>query len=151
MIRQTPRSTRTDTLFPYTTLVRSNKSGFPDHFPCLRVKSPKITVRVSDKGKSAGGCERRSGERNALLHIPTLFHRADVERGESTETALRAGHFDPITALNGNLRTKAAATNREFAQTTLPRATHLQLRKNPDTIEDSSTPPANYGRLNNQG
>src|SRR3546814_14990920 len=27
MIRRPPRSTRTDTLFPYTTLFRSNKSG----------------------------------------------------------------------------------------------------------------------------
>src|SRR3546814_7544054 len=27
MIRRTPRSTRTDTLFPYTTLVRSRKRG----------------------------------------------------------------------------------------------------------------------------
>src|SRR3546814_1891750 len=64
---------------------RCTKSGFPDHFPCLRVKSPKITVRVSDKGKSAGGCERRSGERNALLHIPTLFHRADRSEEHTSE------------------------------------------------------------------
>src|SRR3546814_10213505 len=115
-------------------LTRCTKSDFPDHFPCLRVKSPKITVRVSDKGKSAGGCERRSGERNALLHIPTLFHRADVERGESTETAIRAGHFDPITALNGNVRTNAAATDREFDRNALQRATHLQQRNHQDAI-----------------
>src|SRR3546814_9581621 len=110
-------------------LTRCTKSDFPDHFPCLRVKSPKITVRVSDKGKSAGGCERRSGERNALLHIPTLFHRADVERGESTETAIRAGHFDPITALNGNVRNNADAPDREFDRNVTHRATHLQQRK----------------------
>src|SRR3546814_5322576 len=29
MIRRPPRSTRTDTLFPYTTLFRSRGSGFP--------------------------------------------------------------------------------------------------------------------------
>src|SRR3546814_2052777 len=29
MIRRPPRSTRTDTLFPYTTLFRSNESGDP--------------------------------------------------------------------------------------------------------------------------
>src|SRR3546814_8155961 len=34
MIRQPPRSTRTDTLFPYTTLFRSRVAGHP--FPCLR-------------------------------------------------------------------------------------------------------------------
>src|SRR3546814_3923979 len=32
MIRRPPRSTRTDTLFPYTTLFRSG----PDHGPCQR-------------------------------------------------------------------------------------------------------------------
>src|SRR3546814_16013795 len=40
MIRRPPRSTRTDTLFPYTTLFRSNitevvraLNGFKNHFP----------------------------------------------------------------------------------------------------------------------
>src|SRR3546814_10390901 len=31
MIRRPPRSTRTDTLFPYTTLVRSVQHGLPNH------------------------------------------------------------------------------------------------------------------------
>src|SRR3546814_2971707 len=31
MIRRPPRSTRTDTLFPYTTLFRSGRSLWPDH------------------------------------------------------------------------------------------------------------------------
>src|SRR3546814_3058181 len=31
MIRRPPRSTRTDTLFPYTTLFRSVESGLRDH------------------------------------------------------------------------------------------------------------------------
>src|SRR3546814_12365258 len=30
MIRRPPRSTRTDTLFPYTTLYRSNAAGLPE-------------------------------------------------------------------------------------------------------------------------
>src|SRR6056297_3814305 len=33
MIRQPPRSTRTDTLFPYTTLFRSAVDGCEDHCP----------------------------------------------------------------------------------------------------------------------
>src|SRR3546814_14548939 len=32
MIRRPPRSTRTDTLFPYTTLFRSDHAGTPDHW-----------------------------------------------------------------------------------------------------------------------
>src|SRR3546814_13870277 len=35
MIRRPPRSTRTDTLFPYTTLFRSPESRFC-HLPCIR-------------------------------------------------------------------------------------------------------------------
>src|SRR3546814_15048174 len=37
MIRRPPRSTRTDTLFPYTTLFRSFDAvgGFADHYFCL--------------------------------------------------------------------------------------------------------------------
>src|SRR3546814_21067565 len=31
MIRRPPRSTRTDTLFPYTTLFRSDRKGLPRH------------------------------------------------------------------------------------------------------------------------
>src|SRR3546814_16397358 len=33
MIRRPPRSTRTDTLFPYTTLYRSNEHGYPGTEP----------------------------------------------------------------------------------------------------------------------
>src|SRR3546814_15315700 len=33
MLRRPPRSTRTDTLFPYTTLVRSGKAVGSDHRP----------------------------------------------------------------------------------------------------------------------
>src|SRR6056297_3877068 len=36
MIRRPPRSTRTDTLFPYTTLFRSRASGRPPCLPPLR-------------------------------------------------------------------------------------------------------------------
>src|SRR3546814_18885101 len=34
MIRRPPRSTRTDTLFPYTTLFRSSPAGRPAAFSC---------------------------------------------------------------------------------------------------------------------
>src|SRR3546814_15268086 len=40
MLRRPPRSTRTDTLFPYTTLFRSFLVGFPPpvrHFPTTRL------------------------------------------------------------------------------------------------------------------
>src|SRR3546814_2526484 len=39
MIRRPPRSTRTDTLFPYTTLFRSSVATRPRHFAFLGVPS----------------------------------------------------------------------------------------------------------------
>src|SRR3546814_16698634 len=36
MLRRPPRATRTDTLFPYTTLFRSASSGLGRHFGLLR-------------------------------------------------------------------------------------------------------------------
>src|SRR3546814_15765636 len=47
MIRRPPRSTRTDTLFPYTTLVRS-------HTERMRRPSVAVTHRLDDYGRSVG-------------------------------------------------------------------------------------------------
>src|SRR3546814_9103948 len=52
MIRRPPRSTRTDTLFPYTTLFRS----LPD---------PRESCRVSDPGSTAR-CHRPHGSGGAM-------------------------------------------------------------------------------------
>src|SRR3546814_20749223 len=46
MIRRPPRSTRTDTLFPYTTLVRSPGSGNGDHVLGLRLELDAASVRL---------------------------------------------------------------------------------------------------------
>src|SRR3546814_5219673 len=40
MIRRPPRSTRTDTLFPYTTLFRSDHFGFGNSALCLLALTP---------------------------------------------------------------------------------------------------------------
>src|SRR3546814_8021112 len=47
MIRRPPRSTRTDTLFPYTTLFRSNAVSFR---PPLQTTHVKNAVLVQDRG-----------------------------------------------------------------------------------------------------
>src|SRR3546814_7292077 len=49
MIRRPPRSTRTDTLFPYTTLFRSPGSRSPGHRP----------RRCRERAATAGGRPRR--------------------------------------------------------------------------------------------
>src|SRR3546814_7590572 len=55
MIRRPPRSTRTDTLFPYTTLFRSDKMGRGDDPHADRVGC----VHMDDRH---GRCRRRSAD-----------------------------------------------------------------------------------------
>src|SRR3546814_3384619 len=52
MIRRTPRSTRTDTLFPYTTLFRSPVIGRSGSRPSARYQRP-FGLAGDDRGRSA--------------------------------------------------------------------------------------------------
>src|SRR3546814_13750633 len=45
MIRRPPRSTRTDTLFPYTTLFRSPRPGLAESPPCNNQPRPPVSIR----------------------------------------------------------------------------------------------------------
>src|SRR3546814_5309709 len=54
MIRRPPRSTRTDTLFPYTTLFRSRQRGDPDR-------------RRGDQRRVAAPCESTNGRGQGRL------------------------------------------------------------------------------------
>src|SRR3546814_10253753 len=76
MIRRPPRSTRTDTLFPYTTLFRSAH-------PALRRQG----------GRSGGGAERAGVQRRGRRHHPrrglghqdAAFHHDQGRRTRSEE------------------------------------------------------------------
>src|SRR3546814_7646787 len=46
MIRRPPRSTRTDTLFPYTTLFRSSKPGQPKSEAQIKVEQKQVQQTV---------------------------------------------------------------------------------------------------------
>src|SRR3546814_803033 len=50
MIRRPPRSTRTDTLFPYTTLFRSDDDGFPDAFETKKLAGEHERVAENQAG-----------------------------------------------------------------------------------------------------
>src|SRR3546814_5556859 len=55
MIRRPPRSTRTDTLFPYTTLFRSRRSrgqGVGSRASCVRTTSARQRMRRSEEHTS---------------------------------------------------------------------------------------------------
>src|SRR3546814_12447830 len=59
MIRRPPRSTRTDTLVPYTTLFRS----FPCNFPPADVAPAEAAVPADAVDGTIGGCLRLSHRR----------------------------------------------------------------------------------------
>src|SRR3546814_14874314 len=74
MIRRPPRSTRTDTLFPYTTLFRSTASRGGSRCSragtaCGRVRDCRSTAAPADGGHSRGRCHRdaRSEEHTSEL------------------------------------------------------------------------------------
>src|SRR3546814_7399332 len=68
MIRRPPRSTRTDTLFPYTTLFRSHRvsrPAFARFFRPFRV-SPRTSAGTAS-GSRPAHCRRRSEEHTSEL------------------------------------------------------------------------------------
>src|SRR3546814_6776669 len=62
MIRRPPRSTRTDTLFPYTTLFRSNVS---------RLFVLAAQDRIEELGETAGECATQLAERRGFKYAVT--------------------------------------------------------------------------------
>src|SRR3546814_1666337 len=71
MIRRPPRSTRTDTLFPYTTLFRSQPARqLPGQRQSLRRRSPVCGGRIAAWGRpAAGGADQPDG-REAVMADP---------------------------------------------------------------------------------
>src|SRR3546814_997652 len=79
MIRRPPRSTRTDTLFPYTTLFRSGRSGW---------RRPR-----RDRNPRRNGPNFRSGWRRArprLSRKPRRLREARVRRSEEHKSELQS-------------------------------------------------------------
>src|SRR3546814_10516060 len=75
MIRRPPSSTRTDTLFPYTTLFRSPFPRRPPDFLRKRQHRPAVAVRHADQARPRGLVERQR-PRLHLLGAPQQFFQA---------------------------------------------------------------------------
>src|SRR3546814_4097953 len=68
MIRRPPRSTRTDTLFPYTTLFRSLRLGLePDHV--VRIDAANAVARVLVPRLQFVRSEEHTSELQSLMRI----------------------------------------------------------------------------------
>src|SRR3546814_2414640 len=84
MIRRPPRSTRTDTLFPYTTLFRSPRE--PAAADQSRHRPPAARLREADHRRRAGG-----GGGDERLGLPPALqdHHGD-ERSEEHTSELQS-------------------------------------------------------------
>src|SRR3546814_4827561 len=72
MIRRPPRSTRTDTLFPYTTLFRSRVANSLQSIGCtLRCSAASIAIAAISGGKNSilGRSEEHTSELQSLMRI----------------------------------------------------------------------------------
>src|SRR3546814_7093451 len=68
MIRRPPRSTRTDTLFPYTTLFRSDRSGGHSRFRRRRNRAAAPVPRPKGKGLRSRRAQRTRPRRSLFPH-----------------------------------------------------------------------------------
>src|SRR3546814_4318006 len=79
MIRRPPRSTRTDTLFPYTTLFRSRRRRAPDSRPRRRGLVAGIRRRQAggdqDRRVAVGRSEEHTSELQSLMRISYAVFR----------------------------------------------------------------------------
>src|SRR3546814_7267081 len=96
MIRRPPTSTRTDTLFPYTTLFRSGPVGTG---PC-RIPAPASRVTLRRKA------EREAGNLNHIVQIyahEPVFYRNDRPKLIDEYSARQHRHFTTYRNLVANI------------------------------------------------
>src|SRR3546814_16167762 len=77
MIRRPPRSTRTDTLFPYTTLFRSSRRARDEELP----RVPPDPVRLLARRAHRGADERQAAREGVRLH-PRELGRSEEHTSE---------------------------------------------------------------------
>src|SRR3546814_16470013 len=86
MIRRPPRSTRTDTLFPYTTLFRSIQGD------AIIARAMDINAGPAEQRRSGdwGRCARAAQKSEARLKIGSGYNRDDHQAFLTNETSYKA-------------------------------------------------------------
>src|SRR3546814_18892406 len=97
MIRRPPRSTRTDTLFPYTTLFRSRSTCWSAPTTCRQSPGCRLSVGASIR------CRR---DRRLITGLSGVDERFDAEEGEYRNSGGNATPVSPfphpdVTVLTG--------------------------------------------------
>src|SRR3546814_9366227 len=105
MIRRPPRSTRTDTLFPYTTLFRSE--GFRTLKAILEAKPDTKVIGVSGHGERASAL-------TAIASGAWDFYQKPIDIDELGLIVARAFHVRELEVENARLAERGAGDNREL-------------------------------------
>src|SRR3546814_7353234 len=101
MIRRPPRSTRTDTLFPYTTLFRSWRSAANAKSDAIAQYKGSISASVCRSGniERCGGTQTQDEENLRPQHHDlrrdrriARAHQADIVQGDRKSTRLNSSH-----------------------------------------------------------
>src|SRR3546814_6335977 len=115
MIRRPPRSTRTDTLFPYTTLFRSASARAATRHCCNRSPTmlyaqihltlPAWVHEAVDSGRSYPRSEEHTSELQSLMRISyAVFclkkkkHGPHVSKKEQRKSKLPTLNINPVTS-----------------------------------------------------
>src|SRR3546814_5449510 len=124
MRRRPPRATRTDTLFPYTTLFRAGDLLLPDP-----AGADKRARRLGGDGADRtphGRAARRRGARRVAQRPGAPAHRPPARRAAHLRPPARSAADHPITALvgaMGRVLTRLATASQQLLQERLrPRA-----------------------------
>src|SRR3546814_6083474 len=94
MIRRPPRSTRTDTLFPYTTLFRSSGHEHPPHRVGGGGAHTQRRVRAGVGGLAVPGDPRRSAEERRQLRrgVRRVLDRRSEEHTSELQSLMRISY-----------------------------------------------------------
>src|SRR3546814_13041441 len=122
MIRRPPRSTRTDTLFPYTTLFRSNGLGRQDHTRGIGVRFFGLEQRIAAALGDAGF--RRAFGDIAILRLRHTGERAAIEGcdGRSARAGIlplniaQPSRTEHIGAVGGAARSEESRVGKEVVR-----------------------------------
>src|SRR3546814_8066800 len=93
MLRRPPRSTRTDTLFPYTTLFRSSLNGCAvGLFPILRARRRHLTPKLALEfcGSRQGIARQQAGCRRLLRRPVSAPSSTVIRRSEEHTSELQS-------------------------------------------------------------
>src|SRR3546814_1607897 len=118
MIRRPPRSTRTDTLFPYTTLFRSPRGavtvrGSGSAAPAIAAITGRTNSSAVTKAET-GRSEEHTSELQSLMRISYAVFCLKKKKNNKTTNE----HTQPVTIINHTEHTRTTRTRKNLTTTT---------------------------------